>query len=97
MNIGLSFSIYGKRTCVMGGSAVVPEERHFAQCAENGIERVELIIMEGYIPPGDMALARQVRRVADAHGIAVHSVHGPSGAKALLAGTKNASTDGEGA
>ena len=79
MNVGLSFSIFGKRTAAMGGSAVVPEERHFAQCAENGVERVELIIMEGYIPPGDMALAGQIRRVADVCGITVNSVHGPSG------------------
>jgi|GEM_PF-2318325 len=79
MNVGLSFSIFGKRTCVMGGAAVVPEERHFAQCAENGIDQVELVIMEGYIPPGDMALAGQIRRVSDSFGIAVHSVHGPSG------------------
>lgn len=79
MNVGLSFSIFGKRTCAMGGSAVVPEERHFAQCAEYGIGRVELTIMEGYIPPGDMPLVEQIRRMADACAIAVHSVHGPSG------------------
>jgi sugar phosphate isomerase/epimerase len=79
MNVGLSFSIFGKRTCVMGGRAIVPDERHFAQCAENGIDRVELIIMDGYIPPGDMKLAGRIRRVADDHGVAVNSVHGPSG------------------
>jgi len=79
MNVGLSFSIFGKRTAAVGGAAVVPEKRHFAQCAENGIKRVEVIVMEGYIPPGDMAFAGQVRRAADACGITVHSVHGPSG------------------
>ena len=79
MKLGLSFSIFGKRTCVMGGRAVVPEERHFVQCAEQGIERVELTIMDGYIPPGDGKTIEPVRRAAAACGIAIHSIHGPSG------------------
>lgn len=79
MHVGLSFSIFGKRTCVMGGSAVVPDERHFAQCAEYGVRFVELIVMEGYITPGDWDTTEQIRRLADSYGITVNSVHGPSG------------------
>ncbi len=79
MNVGLSFSIFGKRTCVMGGNAVVPDEQHFAQCAECGITHVELIVMDGYIQPGDGKTLDTTQRLANAYGVAVHSVHGPSG------------------
>jgi sugar phosphate isomerase/epimerase len=79
LEMGLSFSIFGKRTCVMGGQAAAPEERYFAQCAEHGLQRVELTIMEGYLEPGDWASLEEVRRLASRYGVTVDSVHGPSG------------------
>jgi sugar phosphate isomerase/epimerase len=79
MHLGLSFSIFGKATCVMGGSSVVPDESHFRQCREAGVEHVEVTIMEGYLPPGDRAAVEQVARFAERYGVRVNSVHGPSG------------------
>lgn len=79
MEVGLSFSIFGKKTCVMGGAAARPEERHFAQLAENGIPAAEILLMEGYLPPGDEAALAEVARWAEAYGVRIHSVHGPSG------------------
>ncbi len=79
LDTGLSFSIFGKKTCVMGGQSAPPQERHFAQCAEHGIRQVELIIMEGYLTPGDTATVETVRRLAQQYGVTVNSVHGPSG------------------
>jgi sugar phosphate isomerase/epimerase len=79
METGLSFSLFGKKTYVMGGTALAPEERHFAQCAEHGIRRVELVIMEGYITPGDTPAIQRIRRLAEHHGVSIHSIHGPSG------------------
>ena len=79
VELGLSFSIFGKQTCVRGGQATAPEERHFAQCAEHGIQRVELVIMEGYLTPGDWPALERTRRLAHRYGVIVESVHGPSG------------------
>jgi len=79
MEMGLSFSIFGKKTCAMGGQTAAPEERHFAQCAEHGVRHVELVIMEGYITPGDTAAVETVCRLAQEYGVTVNSVHGPSG------------------
>ena len=62
MNIGLSFSIFGKRTCAMGGSPAHPAERHFAQCRQFGIDAVELVIMDDYIAPGDWRHLENARR-----------------------------------
>lgn len=79
MNLGLSFSIFGKATCVMGGKAVPPEEKHFAQCQESGIEQVELLVMDGYLAPGDWAALDEVVRLAEKYKVKINSVHGPAG------------------
>jgi len=81
MEVGLSFSIFGKKTfgTAVRGSAVHPEERHFAQCGEFGIRIVELLIMEGYIRPGDWKDLQNIRHFAEKHNVRINSVHGPSG------------------
>lgn len=79
MDLSLSFGIFGKKTCVMGGQAAVPTEDKFAHCAAQGLRRVELVMMAGYLEPGDWAAIEQAGAWAERHGVTVHSVHGPSG------------------
>lgn len=79
MNLGVSFCIFGRKSALAVGRPVIPEERRFAQCAENDIRCVEVAIMDGYITPGDWPAIDRMRRLADAHGVTIHSVHGPSG------------------
>jgi sugar phosphate isomerase/epimerase len=63
----------------MGGEVAVPDERHFAQCAEHGVRRVELVVMEGYLTPGDWPVLERTLQLAQRYGVTVASVHGPSG------------------
>lgn len=79
MKTGISFSIFGKKTCVMGGSSCLPEEIHFAQCNAFGIDTVELLVMEGYLTPGDWETLNRVISWANQYGININSIHGPSG------------------
>ena len=79
MDIGISFCLFGKKPGATGVQALISEEERFAQCAQNGIHRVELALMEGYITPGDWPAIGKMRRLAEQQGITIHSVHGPSG------------------
>jgi hypothetical protein len=55
---------YKVTACAMGGQDAVPDEGHFAQCADHGIGWIELTIMDGYIQPGDAAMVDAVGRLA---------------------------------